>query len=482
MASTKEHVLASIREAGLSDVLSLPSDPLYEQSVDSYWSSSAKLRPWAIVQPRNTDEVSQVVRAIVAVPDAHFAIRSGGHMSSPGSNNIVDGITLDLSNLKEITFNSATQLASVQPGARWNDVYPVIESLGLMVTGGNIGDVGVGGYLLGGGFSYFSCRTGLACASVARYEVVLADGSVVEADKDNHAELFRALKGGSNNFGIVTRFDLETFENNGIWGGFSLYPDEAGPALIKSYTEYMQHVNDTSNGVFMLFRTCASDNDDATWMTILVNVDGTPNERMFAKALEVPANFTNIGATKMSTLVRDIKIPPAKHTRNSTSWRTLTFKYDERMMQKMHELSVHINKSLKEQNLPGNFWIQFVAQPVLAVVIAHTKAKGAADTLGLSDVVHDSINLLIMAEFDTLELQQAGEALMKEGLDSLAKLADSIGARTDWLYLNYSHTDQDPVASYGNTSVNWLKKVSAEYDPTGMFQKRVPGGFKLPLR
>ena len=40
----------------------------------------------------------------------------------------------------------------------------------------------------------------------------------------SHADLFKALKGSGNNFGVVTRFDLKTFEQGKLWGGFVIYP------------------------------------------------------------------------------------------------------------------------------------------------------------------------------------------------------------------------------------------------------------------
>lgn len=51
------------------------------------------------------------------------------------------------------------------------------------------------------------------------YEVVLADGSVVQANKSSNADLFWALKGGSSNFGLVTRFDIETIKSRKVWAG-----------------------------------------------------------------------------------------------------------------------------------------------------------------------------------------------------------------------------------------------------------------------
>lgn len=47
-------------------------------------------------------------------------------------------------------------------------------------------------------------------------------------------------------------------------------------------------------------------------------------------------------------------------------------------------------------------------------------------------------------------------------------------------YLNYADTSQHPIASYGPENVARLKAASRKYDHNGVFQKLVPGGFKLP--
>jgi FAD/FMN-containing dehydrogenase len=79
------------------------------------------------------------------------------------------------------------------------------------VTGGREGVVGVGGLLLGCGIGWTNARTGFGCDSVVNYEVVLANGQIVNANASSNAELWKALKGGGCNFGIVTRFDIEAF-------------------------------------------------------------------------------------------------------------------------------------------------------------------------------------------------------------------------------------------------------------------------------
>ena len=60
-------------------------------------------------------------------------------------------------------------------------------------------------------------------ALLTQQQVVLASGKVVQVNPRSHPDLYRALRGGSNNFGIVTRFNLKTFEQGKVWGGIISY-------------------------------------------------------------------------------------------------------------------------------------------------------------------------------------------------------------------------------------------------------------------
>lgn len=67
--------IESLRAAGLGDVLHTPDQESYNARVDSYWSLTPRLKPWAFVQPRTTEEVSKVVKALVETSDCSFAVR-----------------------------------------------------------------------------------------------------------------------------------------------------------------------------------------------------------------------------------------------------------------------------------------------------------------------------------------------------------------------------------------------------------------------
>lgn len=134
-------------------------------------------------------------------------------------------------------YDPGSGLASVEPGAVWKDVYfSLLHNGNVTVTGGRDGGVGVGGFLLGGGNSYHTTRNGFGCDTVINYEVVLANGSIVDANANKNADLWRALKGGGMNFGIVTRFDMEAMPAVDLAYGQSViaanYSDQVVDAVV----------------------------------------------------------------------------------------------------------------------------------------------------------------------------------------------------------------------------------------------------------
>lgn len=92
--------------------------------------------------------------------------------------------------------------------------------------------------MTGGGISFLSPDKGFACDHVLNFEVVLASGEIVNANATSNPDLFLALKGGQNNFGIVTRFDLQTFPQGPVWGGRTFYAPSAAEDLVEAYTDF----------------------------------------------------------------------------------------------------------------------------------------------------------------------------------------------------------------------------------------------------
>lgn len=106
--------------------------------------------PSCVIQPKNTTDVATSMQ-IINFYQAKFAVRSGGHSPNPGWSSIgSEGILLDLELLDSVTLSSDGTVASLGPGGRWANAMSILNAEGVSVQGGRLGDVGVGGLLLGG--------------------------------------------------------------------------------------------------------------------------------------------------------------------------------------------------------------------------------------------------------------------------------------------------------------------------------------------
>jgi FAD/FMN-containing dehydrogenase len=79
------------------------------------------------------------------------------------------------------------------------------------------------------------------CDNVENYEVVLADGSIVDANQHENRDLWISLKGGSNNFGIVTRFDIRTFPQDNFYGGVVVYDISTIDTQLKGFASLLEN-------------------------------------------------------------------------------------------------------------------------------------------------------------------------------------------------------------------------------------------------
>lgn len=218
----------------LPSQISNPNTTTYNLEESGYWSQQqAQTEPACRFTPTSALDVSLAVLAL-RVARCEFAVKSGGHAAFEGASNIQGGLTIDLASLNEVTVQPGHAQTAVGAGNNWYDVYTQLQPMGLSVVGGRVSAIGVGGLTLGGGISFFSGRYGWACDNVNSYEVVLADGSIKEVSyTSQYSDLYWALRGGGNNFGIVTRFDLFTFPQGDLWAGSEtfIYTPETAAAI-----------------------------------------------------------------------------------------------------------------------------------------------------------------------------------------------------------------------------------------------------------
>jgi len=182
-----------------------PGDRGYEKVRSTYVHPG---RPGLVLRPRNSEEVAEAI-TFAREQDVPMAIRSGGHGFGGRATND-GGIVIDLGGLDDITvLDERSRLVRLGAGARWGRVAEALRPHGWAISSGDYGGVGVGGLATAGGIGYLSRLHGLTLDHVRGAEVVLADGRIVRADRENNPDLFWALRGAGANMGAVTSLDLE---------------------------------------------------------------------------------------------------------------------------------------------------------------------------------------------------------------------------------------------------------------------------------
>ena len=127
-----------------------PGSIEYTTEQSHYWSTSASaLLPACILAPNSAQEVASIVQVLLNTTEK-FAIKSGGHNPNNYFASIDNGPLISTLNLKDVILDAQAQTVKIGPGSRWDEVAATLDGTNYTVVGCRIGNVGVGGYMLGG--------------------------------------------------------------------------------------------------------------------------------------------------------------------------------------------------------------------------------------------------------------------------------------------------------------------------------------------
>lgn len=188
-------------------------EPGYEQARQgAIWNARKPARyPDTIVVAKDEDDVVAAVK-LARQREQPLSVRSGGH--SWIADAVRDGgVLVDLSALDSVWIEKDKETFCIQPAARSKDVALALTAAGLSFPTGHQPTVGLGGFILGGGYGWNGRTHGPACLSIEAIDVVLASGELVHADDRSDPRLMWAARGaGPGFFGVVTRFYLRGHE------------------------------------------------------------------------------------------------------------------------------------------------------------------------------------------------------------------------------------------------------------------------------
>ncbi|KAF2769720.1 FAD-binding domain-containing protein [Teratosphaeria nubilosa] len=204
------------------ETLSIVSE--YTQAITGYWDvKNMDTWPACSFLPSNADDTSFAVKTLLKYPSVRFALKGGGHNLNVGWSSVGNGVLIAFRpNSKYATPAADSNTIDVGAGCKFEDVYEVLTPLKKTVVSARLGDIDVDGFISGGGLSYLSSQYGFAADNVVSAEVVLANGTITNASATFNPDLFFALKGGGNQYAIVTKWTLNAFDSGTdglVWGG-----------------------------------------------------------------------------------------------------------------------------------------------------------------------------------------------------------------------------------------------------------------------
>ena len=227
-------------------VTSASNSAAYQQSLKR-WSAAAVKPAAAVLIPTSLPQL-QAVLSYCTENSIDVAVKGGGH-STAGASSTDGGLLIDLGNssvYSKVTVDTHNKLLHAGGGALWGDVDTAAFAHGLVSVGGTVADTGVGGLTLGGGYGWLSGIIGLVIDNLVSVTLVTAQGEIVKASKEENEDLFWAMRGAGQNFGVVTEFVLQAHSYGSdrpdaiggakgaqAWAGMLFFDPESSPDVVE---------------------------------------------------------------------------------------------------------------------------------------------------------------------------------------------------------------------------------------------------------
>ncbi|WP_054051352.1 FAD-binding oxidoreductase [Alloactinosynnema sp. L-07] len=228
--------------------IALPGDPAYVAATRVF-NLAAPVTPAAALTARTVNEIRA---GITYARSAGLSVRVHTTGHSAGAAKPMAGAVLIRTELDgAVEVDPDRRVARIPAGTQWKAVVEATSAHGLTAPHGSSGTVGIVGYLLRGGISFYGRQTGLAVNHVRGIELVTPDGELVWTDADNDPDLFWALRGGGGGFGVVTAIEVDLFPASTVVTGAAFWPGEHARTLLTLWDKWCR---DAPNAVSTSFR------------------------------------------------------------------------------------------------------------------------------------------------------------------------------------------------------------------------------------
>lgn len=425
----------------------LPNNQDYDTARKLFYGGFDR-KPKAIVRVKDASDVQKTI-AFTKENNYELAVRSGGH-SVAGYSVIDDSIVIDFTDMRQLEIDTELKTAWAEPGLTSGEVTNELDKHNLVLGFGDTGSVGSGGITLGGGVGYLVRKFGLTIDNLLAAEIVTADGKILRIDKDNHPDLFWAIRGGGGNFGVVTKFKYQLHDLAECYGGMMFLPATA--EVIAGFVDIAQKAPDELSTIINIMPTPP-----------MPGIDKDQIGKLSVIALMVYAGDPKEGERVIAP-VRALAKPIVDMVK-PMRYKEIYFPEDESYHPKAVGLNLHLNT------------IDFN----LAKIIAHLNSidapmralqlrvlGGAMSRVPIDETAYANRKAPIMANIAAFYGTEDERKARQQWAESFAKLLDQGNPAVYVNFLGLNEKDRIRDAYPGKT---WerLVEVKKRYDPANFF-------------
>jgi len=228
-----------------------PGDNGFDEA-SAGWLLTVQHKPAVVVIATDAEDVAAAIR-LATEEERPIAVQSTGH----GKSVPADGaVFINTTQLRDLTIDPHARTARIGAGLRWDDVITAAAEHGLAPLCGSSGQVGVMGFLTGGGLPLTARTYGFAANYVRSLDIVTADGHLRTISPTQDPDLFWGVRGGKSNFGVVVAAEIDLLPLHTIYGGTLSYagdnPQHATHVLTTYLTWAKEQPEEMSSSVTLL--------------------------------------------------------------------------------------------------------------------------------------------------------------------------------------------------------------------------------------
>lgn len=428
--------------------------PQYTED-NEHWASSSSQISACSFEPANAQDVG-IALQLLAKDQTPFAVKSGGHSANPGFSS-TPGVQIALFSFSEVVYDPNAQTATIGMGLIWDDVYSELEQYGVIVVGAKTTGVGIGGIVLGGGYSYLSNQYGLSVDNVVSFELVMPNGTVASITSSSNPDLFYGVRGGFNNFGIVTTVTMKTYAQSQVWGGLISYTADQWDAVNTAIANFVSTVTDPKACVYS---TTDYASGVVAILTILFYDAPTYPDGIFNELLGIPHSAEDISTRSYLSLIQTLPANASSGLRAMFHWVPIE-QFTSSMLQMVKNQTLVYGEQLSQSS---GVLISYDLVPLLPSLYNHSDTPSAFPSLRDSGQGYSFIEVYYGwtdANDDEVMLQVGAEsaAYMKQfAVDAGQDVANAL------IYPNCAPPGTALADIYGD-AVSSLHSIRSAVDP-----------------